>query len=68
MEFYEKSRVDKVKYAYELSSKLIKKGYSPDFDDENSFLEFYFTTNVLLPGGVTSLMVIPLIKVLGSEK
>lgn len=67
LKFYEKSRLEQVKHAYEvLSKEIVAKRANPDYDVIPPELYYYY--NILMPGGVSVIMVRHLINVLGSDE
>ena len=67
LKYYEKSRMDKIKYSYEvMSTEIMEKRISVDYKGVPG--ELYHCYNIVLPGSVSNAMVRPLIALLGTEK
>ena len=67
IKFFEKSRLDQIKQGYELTQKFINKGYLSKLDLEKEGDAFKFTP-FEMPGGVSLLMVNPILRILGSKE
>ena len=64
--FYEMSRLDQIRYAYKALAKAIE-AKRADYINHDVPHELFHFTNFVLPAGISTIMVRPIIEVLGNE-
>lgn len=67
MSIYEKSRVDKIKYAYKAAAQAIRE-HRENYITKDVPHELFHATNFTMPGGISTIMVIPIINILANEQ
>lgn len=67
IQFTEKSRLEQIEYAYKQRAKFIRMGNPDLFNDSRFPPDIITLTNFELPGGVSDVMVKPLLRILASD-